>query len=169
MVVCLTSARFNMKADILRQDTVQPVDPSDPGGQWKYKQDEDSGEIIRKWQPNPVDDPSTPEIERLESFRCQARGIVDGGIRVSGTTERFGSMYDNIDYVQITFSSRVKISKRDRITNIRGPRGEIIWREEEHPDAPPTVFNVMGVTPIVDPFGIHIENFALLERAEVQQ
>ena len=169
MVVCLTSARFNMKADILRQDTIQPVDPSDPGGEWVYKQDPENGEIIRKWQSkDTVDDPSTPEDESLETFRCQARGIIDGGIRVAGTTERFGSIYDNIDFVQITFSSRVKISKRDRITNIRDPRGNIIWREDEQPGSPPTVFNVMGVTPIVDPFGAHIESFALLERAEIQ-
>lgn len=167
MVVCLTSARFNMKADILRQNITTP-NPPDPEGTWVYKQDE-SGEIIRVWQPG-SDNPETPEneAEGLESFRCEARGIIDGGIRVAGTTERWSDVYENVDYVKISFPASVKISKRDRITNIRDPKGNIIWKEEEQPSAPPTVFNVMGVTPIVDPFGRHIESQALLERAERQ-
>lgn len=172
MVVCLTSARFNMKADILRQGGEVPVDPQQPDGDWTYEQDPESGEFIRVWTPNVVDDPDTPENEReeagLESFRCEARGIIDGGIRVAGTTERFSELYENVDYVKISFPARVRISKRDRITNIRDPRGNIIWKEEEQRDAPPTVFNVMGVTPVIDPFGRHIESQALLERAEHQ-
>lgn len=172
MVVCLTSARFNMKADILRSTTTAPVDPQNPDGEWVVDQDPESGEIIRKWVPNTQDDPETPEDEKaeagLESFRCEARGIIDGGIRVAGTTERFSDVYENIDYVKISFPASVSLSKRDRVTNIRDPKGNIIWKEEEQPNKPPTVFNVMGVTPIVDPFGRHIESQALLERAETQ-
>lgn len=168
MVVCLTSARFNMKADILRQDRTVP-NPPDPEGEWVYKQDPDSGEILRSWQSgSQVDNPNTTTDEGLESFRCEARGIIDGGIRVAGTTERFNAVYENIDYVRISFPASVKISKRDRITNIRDGKGNVIWKEEEYPTSPPSVFNVMGVTPIVDPFGRHIESQALLERAQVQ-
>lgn len=167
MVICLTSARFNMKADILRQNRTVP-NPPDPEGSWVYRQDE-SGEIIREWQSaSAVDNPGTGENEGLESFRCEARGIIDGGIRVAGTTERFSDMYENVDYVKMSFPASVRISKRDRITNIRDPKGNIIWKEEEQPSAPPTVFNVMGVTPVIDPFGRHIESQALLERAERQ-
>lgn len=169
MVVCLTSARFNMKADILRQNRTTPNPVPEGSGSWTYNQDPDTGEVIRKWQSY-KDNPDTPqnESEVLESFRCVARGIIDGGIRVAGTTERFSDMYENVDYVKISFPASVKISKRDRVTNIRDPRGNIIWKEEEHPGSPPTVFNVMGVTPVIDPFGRHIESQALLERAEIQ-
>ena len=170
MVVCLTSARFNMKADILRQHNTDPVNPSEPTGEWTIRQDPDSGEIIRVWQSaTAVDNPATTdEDEGLESFRCIARGIIDGGIRVAGTTERFSDLYENVDFIKITFPARTRLTKRDRVTNIRDPKGNIIWREEEQPSAPPTVFNVMGVTPVIDPFGRHIESFAMLERSEIQ-
>lgn len=172
MVICLTSARFNMKADVLRQGAEVSDDPATDEieeGRWVSAQDPDSGEIIRVWQKNPEKDPTPdPDAKALESFKCIARGIVDGGIRVAGTTERFGEMYSNIDYIKITFPAHVKISKRDRITNVRDAAGNIIWREEEVKGSPPTVFNVNGVTPILDPFGRHIESFALCERAERQ-
>jgi hypothetical protein len=172
MVVCLTSARFNMKADILRQgaETNNTVNPTDQTGEWVTQQDPDSGEIIRKWQKyDQVDNPATADTnEGLDTFKCVARGIIDGGIRVAGSTERWGEIYDNVDYVKITFGPNVVINRRDRITNIRDSRGHIIWKEEERPDAAPTIFNVSGITPIIDPFGRHIESFALLERVEGQ-
>jgi len=41
MVVCLTSARFNMKADILRQgyEDNSVFDPTDEAGEWVNQQD----------------------------------------------------------------------------------------------------------------------------------
>lgn len=170
MVVCLTSARFNMKADILRAGTVSsPVNPDDPDGEWIVRQDPDSGEIYREWQAHSdADDPATPEYEGLQSFKCIARGIISSGIGANGTSEKFGDLYEGVDYVRITFPADVRISRRDRITNIRDLRGTVLWVEEERLDNAPTVFSVVGVTPIVDPFGRHVESMALLERAETQ-
>lgn len=172
MVMCLTGARFNMSADVLRQGNEVPEDPATEeieSGHWENIQDPDSGEIVRVWQKNPQKDPEESNGDaELYSFKCIARGIVDGGIRVSGTTERFGEMYENVDYIKVTFPANVKLSKRDRVTNVRDAAGNIIWREEEIKGSPPTVFNVQGVTPILDPFGRHIESFALCERAERQ-
>lgn len=171
MVVCLTSARFNMKADILRQgaEVAGVINPTDQTGEWVNQQDPESGTIRRKWQSYAqADNPLTVENEALTTFRCVARGIIDGGIRVAGTTERWDELYQNVDYVKITFPASTVINRRDRVTNIRDSKGNIIWKEEEQPDAPPTIFNVSGITPILDPFGKHIESFALLERAEIQ-
>jgi hypothetical protein len=157
-----------MKADVLRPtDDGTPRDEAEGG--WVIDQDPDSGTIKRVWQSGSTDQ-GTPNdtSDDLESFPCIARGIIDGGIRVSGTTERFGSMYDAVDYVNITFPANVFLTRRDRITNIRDNKGNIIWVEEERGDGAPTVFSVNGVIPIVDPFGQHIENTALLERVEAQ-
>jgi hypothetical protein len=165
MITCLTGARFNMKADILRQGDISTAPETD--GEWIDVRDPDSGEIVRKWQPIDIDNPDTPEVETLESFACEARGIIDGGIRVSGTTERFGEIYDNVDYVKITFPAGTPLSRRDRVTNIRDANGNVIWKEEEN-GGKPTIFNVSGITPIIAPFVGHIESFALLERAEAQ-
>lgn len=173
MVVCLTSARFNMKADLLRQgytDDSGKVEPVDGDGEWVFKQDPDSGEIIRVWQPADAGEGTTTPTDdvTLETFDCIARGIVDGGIRVAGTTERFGDLYENVDYVSMTVGPKVKVTKRDRVTNIRNRQGIVLWREEEQAGSPPTVFSVLGVTPIPDPFGNLIEQRVMLERAERQ-
>lgn len=157
-MTCLLGAKFNMEFDVLRQIT-----ESDSTGSWIINHDPDSNEIIRTWQPD-----STTPAEELDTFPCTARAIVDGGIRVAGTTERFGDMYEGVDYVRLNFPPNVRLSRRDMVTNIRGSNREIIWIEEERDDQAPTVFNVNGISPILDPFGRVTEYMALLERAEMQ-
>lgn len=161
---CLTGARFTMQADILRpefetSDTESPVE-----GEWGTYQDPITGAILRKWVPgveaNPVT--NTPSAT-LRTIDCLARGIVDGGIRVAGTTERFGDTYQNIDYVKMWVPAKIKLTKRDRITNIR-KGSTVMWKDEES-DGGATVFNVNGVTPLFDAFNKHTEDFVLLEKA----
>ena len=132
------------------------------------RQDPDSGAIIREWQPNPYS-PTTPTAPTgLETYRCLARSVISGGIRVVGTTERFGGLYDGVDYVQLFFPAHVELSRRDRVTNIRDASGLVVWKELERADNAPTIFNVVGVSPLFDPFGKHIENMTMLERVETQ-
>lgn len=151
-----------------------------PVGRYDYQQDPDSGAIVQVWIPAPDTDAAEPGIQpvipliegRAAGRRIQvmARGLIDGGIRVAGTTERFASngIYENVDFVSIKFSADVILTKRDKITDIRNRDGTLLWREEEF-DNSATVFDVMGVTPVTDPFGNYIENSALLSRSEVQR
>lgn len=166
---CLLSARYVLKADILRQsDAGDPVNLSEQG-EWKEDQDPLTGAFVRVWVP--LTDDSDPLAPTVYSIDCMANGIIDGGIRVAGTTERFEADYQSIDYVRMFFGPQHVLTKRDRVTNIRNARtGQIIWMDEEL-DAvnglySATVFDVDGVTPIVNPFGRHIENFANLKKAE---
>lgn len=178
---CLTGARFNMVADILRQGQDGTLPDTDEYGEWVNEQDPLTHEIIRVWVPivtNP-DDPSTPTIDEeiLLSVPCMARGIVEGGIRVAGTTERFvgegqTALYESVDYIRLWFPANYVVTKRDRITNIRNRWGQILWKDEEtDPDATAgwraTEFEVLGVTPLPDYRGKLLENMALLQKAEV--
>lgn len=176
---CLTGARFNMEATLLHQNDQYNPDPINPDeyGQWIESQDPLTGEIVRIWVPF-EDNPDTPDDNESVTFGtipCLARGIVDGGIRVAGTTERFGDMYENIDYVKMWVPAHVRVSKRDRITNIKDANGHIRWLDEEFDDpldlTPPkaTVFNVNGVTPLFNAFNVMTEQFVLLEKAEVSE
>ena len=162
---CITSARFNMTATVLRQGNYGEEEV-EQAGYWAERQNPETLEIERVWVN--VDDPTTPEIDAT-SFNCIARGIVAGGIRVAGTTERITpqGVLDSADYVFMQLGPNLELSKRDRIYNIKSSNGHLVWKEEEHNGAA-TVFEVLGVTPIMDPFGRHIENHALLQRAEVQ-
>ena len=100
---------------------------------------------------------------------CSARAILEGGIRVTSTTERYSTRgtLETADYIDFEFPTNEVITRRDRITDIRDSKGNLIWIEEESTDRP-TVFEVTGVTPVTDPFGVHITNFSLLQRAQNQ-
>ena len=167
MFACLVSAKFSMTATVLSQGPTAPTTPVTEG-QWVNKQDPDTGEIIRVWEEIDVDteEPGTQALRIV----CMVRGVIDGGIRVAGTTERYTpkGVYDNVDYAKMNFPADVVLTKRDRITDVRNSQGVTVWKEEEF-DNRGTVFEVLGVTPILDPFGTHVENLALLKRAEVQQ
>lgn len=168
---CLRGPLYSMEAEILHwegQTEPEPEDVEQEEGRWVSYQDPVTFEILNKWVSGTPDDPSTPDVDEssdvLVTFPCMARGIIDGGIRVAGTTERFGEDYENIDFVRLKVPAWVTITKRDRITNIRETAGgKVLWKNEES-DGRATVFNVNGVTPVLDGFNRHIENFILLER-----
>lgn len=178
---CITSTKYEQTATLLRQGGA----PIYSGDEVLHKDHEDrptydvvvdpiSGEIIRDWDETIVtpDDPNTTDIDETEhfTFKCQARGVITGGINVQGTAERWTAKgtYENVDTVTMTVPKNVIISKRDRITDITNSNGDIVWREEEGGSFRPTVFSVRGVTPVLDPFGSLVEWFVMLERASVQ-
>jgi len=172
---CLSSARFNLLADILRQGVaVATPDSAELGsGEYVDQQDPLTHQIVRVWVPS-TDNITTPSVDESigGTVPCMVRGIIDGGIRVAGTTERFGEIYENIDYARMWLPSSFVITKRDRITNIRNKQGIILWKDEEtytptSGNYRSTVFDVLGITPIIDAFGQHVENVAMLQKAEV--
>lgn len=183
---CLTAGRMTMNATLLHQNQdYDPVDGDidlDEYGQWVRSQDPLTHEIVRVWEPKVISyetwgDYQTEPAQNVDVVRtipCIARGIVDGGIRVAGTTERFGDTYENIDFVKMWVPASVRISKRDRVTNIRDPRGHIMWLDEEFSDPAvdetprATVFDVNGVTPLFNAFNTMTEQFVLLQRASVR-
>jgi hypothetical protein len=61
-----------------------------------------------------------------------------------------------------------KITMRHKITNIRNKQNEVIWTELNYPSDTPTVFEVVGVTPIMDPFGVQLGFNIVAKRSENQ-
>jgi hypothetical protein len=147
-------------------------------GHWEYFQDPDSGAIDKTWVGVVPDDPSTPDVDessadyQLKDVSCEIRGVMEGGIRVAGSTTRFSEIYENVEWVKGTFGSGVDIAKGDKVTNIRNQNNVLIWRNEENRGvgqaSGATTFNVMGVTPVLDPFGQLVEWSVLMQRADVQ-
>lgn len=165
----ITSARYQMICDIITPsiEAITSDTTGGDGGEWVWQQDPESGALVQIWIQ---DDPSTPTIEGLsqKDVPLFAEGFYDGGIRVAGTTERFSDIYENIDFVNSVFASSTRITKRDRVTNIRNARsGEVLWKEEEMPGSPPTTFNVMGVIPVLF-LGRVVEKSVMLSRVDVQ-
>lgn len=138
MFDCALSARYSFKADV-----------------WKKTMTTNkAGQLVATWTKD-------------KTIDCFAETIIDGGIRVAGTTERFTDVYYNIDWIKLT--SKVPLRRSDRVTNIRPANSNTAaWVEEELTGTPPTWFNANGSAPITDPFGRVVEYKTLLERAEVQ-
>ncbi len=161
-----------MLCDILRPAGSPTVTRNnEPTGTWKWVQDPDSFAIDKKWVP---DNPATMQNETYQGSTvfdvpCLARGITNTGLQGAGTTEKFSELYQNLDWIRVSLPSSTFITKRDRITNIRSKKtGQVIWKEEEIDDFPPTVFDVMGAVPSFDPFGNVMDIGVLLQRSEVQ-
>lgn len=172
---------MTMNATVLHQNQdYRPVEGDidlEEYGEWVRSQDPLTHEIVRVWKPTVnTGYPSLPAspVTIYDTIPCIARGIVDGGIRVAGTTERFGDTYENIDFVKMWVPANIIISKRDRVTNIRDPRGNVIWLDEEFSDPAidetprATVFDVNGVTPLFNAFNRHTESFVLLQRSSTR-
>jgi len=114
-------------------------------------------------------DPETGSIERVwmlvETIDVMARGLGNLRGKDFGTTDKWRDIYRKEDYLRI--KTMYKIDDTMRVTNVRGSDGEIIWLEEGASEDP-TIFDVIGVTPVVEPFGTQIEYDVFLDRAEVQ-
>lgn len=160
---CLTAARFTMVATVLRQKPLS-APPVTPTGLTTY-QDPISGEIIENWSYED-DDPETPDSDGTSTFSvpCVARGIVDGGIRVAGSTERVGDFYQAVDWVKLWVPAKTDIRRSDRITNVKWKKGgETVWLDDE---GNPIQFNVNGVVPLFDAFNRPVEKYILMERVD---
>jgi hypothetical protein len=150
---CLIGARYTMLADVVRQTATR---------------DPDSGQISRVW-----------DYEHPGTVRNLTVGILGGGIRVVGSTEMWGEDYEEIEWAKMYISSQlikmdvtdenlnvigeenVYITRRWRVTNIRqDDTGKYLWIGD---DGEPIVFNIMGITPIMDPFGDPVEYELLLK------
>lgn len=115
--------------------------------------DEETNSTERKWTKN-------------RTIKCLVYPYLGGGIRGAGSTETFDERYENLDYARMKSSTQV--TKRERLTNVRNARtGVVLWVDDES-DGSPTMFNVDGCAPVVNPLtGKVNEYMATLSRAEV--
>jgi hypothetical protein len=74
--------------------------------------------------------------------------------------------YTNEQMIQIRTVEKLNI--RHKITAIRDKNNNYIWKELNHPTESPTVFEVIGVTPILDPFGTILAYSTTAKRSENQ-
>ena len=136
----LVDSMLSMKFDLYRQ---------------YEEQDKDTGAIKKEWHCQKTVD-------------CYAKGIITNSSTTrSGDKQSFNNKYSNEQIIQVRTSER--ITMRDKITNIRDSSGTVIWTELNYPTETPTVFEVMGVTPLTDPFGSTIGYNSSMKRSENQQ
>lgn len=128
-----------MKMDVYRQ---------------REEQDTYTGAIKRQWM-------------YYKTIDCHAKGIISNSATTRSSDKQiFDNRYTNDQIIQVRTSE--KISSKEKVTNIRNADGIYIWTEINFPEETPTVFEVMGSTPITDPFGRTIGFNSSLKRSENQ-
>jgi hypothetical protein len=136
----LVEAVLSMKADVYRQSETQ---------------DPDTGEIVRSWM-------------YYKTVNCHAKGVISNSATTRSSDKQvFATKYLNDQVIQVRTQER--LINREKITNIRDAAGNVIWREANYPNETPTVFEVIGTTPITDPFGQSIGYSTSMKRSENQQ
>lgn len=131
---------LSMKLDVYRQ-----VD----------SQDEETGAIRKYWQ-------------YYKTLDCHAKGVVSNSASTRTSDKQIISNKYVMDQV-VQVRTEIKLNLREKISNIRNSDGEYIWQELDYPNETPTVFEVMGTTPLTDPFGQVIGYNSSLKRSEVQR
>jgi hypothetical protein len=118
-------------------------------------QDTETGAILKNWNYH-------------RTLSCHAKGIISNtATSGSGNKQVFSNKYMDDQVIQIRTAE--KLTAREKVTNIRDADNNVIWQEINYPNDTPTVFEIMGTTPMTDPFGRVIAYSSSLKRSENQQ
>lgn len=118
-------------------------------------QDANTGAIKKEWM-------------YVRTVPCHAKGIISNSVTSrSGDKQTFNNKYVNDQVIQVRTVERITL--REKVTNIADSDGNVIWMELNYPTETPTVFEVIGSTPITDPFGKTIAYNTTMKRSENQQ
>ncbi len=136
----LVDSILSMKMDVYNQTDVQ---------------DENTGAIKKEWT-------------FARTVDCHAKGVISNSVTSrNGDRQSFNNKYVNDQVIQVRTVGRVIL--REKVTNIRDSENNVIWAELDYPNDTPTVFEVIGSTPVTDPFGRILAYNTTMRRSENQQ
>lgn len=102
-----------------------------------------------------IQDPDTGAIKKewlySRTVPCYAKGIITNSGSRSSDVQTMGTKYSYNQTIEIR--TEATITLREKLTNIRDSADRVIWTELNYPTETPTVFELIGTTPITDPFG----------------
>ena len=139
-MIDLIDSVLSMQLDVYRQTEIQ---------------DPDTGAIKREWNYH-------------RTLDCHAKGVISNSATTRSSDKQvFSNKYMNDQIIQVRTSE--KLTMREKVTNVRDAAGNVIWAESNFPTETPTVFEVIGTTPVTDPFGTVIAFNSSMKRSENQQ
>lgn len=110
-------------------------------------------------------------IKTWTTSKANIPGLVEPLVSVSASKGVSGKRFETLDYTETQYfklHTSERLSKRDRITNVRDVNGNKIFIEMDVNGDPATIFEVVGETPVMDPFGDVNHWTYLVNRVEVQ-
>jgi len=134
------NAVLSMKMDVYKQTDAQ---------------DSNTGALRKEWG-------------YYKTLDCHAKGVISNSATTRSSDKQvFDNKYTNDQIIQVRTAER--LTSREKVTNIRNSEGVYIWTELNYPTETPTVFEVIGTTPITDPFGRVVGYNSSMKRSENQQ
>ena len=139
MIHELVESVMMMKMDIYRQSDTQ---------------DPNSGAMKKEWN-------------YTRTIPCHVKGVISNSATTrSSDRQSFDNRYSNEQLVQARTMERIFVN--EKVTNIMDSTGMVIWKELNYPTETPTVFEVVGVTPMTDALGRVVGYSTNLKRSENQ-
>lgn len=118
------------------------------------RQDTETGALVKEWM-------------YYKTVDCSAKGVISNSSSTrTNSIQSFGTKYTNEEILQVRTADRLTF--REKITNIRDSKNNPIWVELNYPTNTPTVFEVIGSTPVTDGFGTVIAYNSVVKRSENQ-
>jgi len=118
-----------------------------------------------------LQDPNTGVIKKQFIYQktvpCYARGIISQSMSRNLDRQTFSNTYSNEQFIEVR--TEEKLTLRQKVKNVCDANGNPIWYELNYPTNSPTVFEVIGSTPITDPFGSVVGYNTSLRRSENQK
>lgn len=170
----IMAVRFTMWADILPKLVSAETGQNQPttgSGKYVPTSDPDSGEVLMTWQPDTSGGTDPTVVPAQQTVRCYARGYTNLGFRSSGNRETYlKGDYTEIESIQFDYPKDYVLNRQSLVTNIRTQEedsgSDYVWIDGT--TGKPVVWEVQGVTPVVDPFGALLRYTTVLKRAEIQ-
>jgi hypothetical protein len=139
MFGCVSAASYAMKMDVQSEVVTQ---------------DTGSGALTRTWSAVKTNVPILAEPIESKSASEDSSG------------KKFSDIYDEWDVIKV--HTKMKLTKRHRITNIRDAAGNVVWTEAELTGTPAMTFDVVGELVVFGPFGEISEYQYMVKRVDVQ-
>jgi hypothetical protein len=116
-------------------------------------------------------DPDTGALKKNWSYYktvpCHAKGIISNSATSrTGDYQVLKEKYSNVQIIVVRTEHAINL--REKVTNVQSSDGQVVWTEINYPTETPTVFELIGTTPITDPFGSVLGYNSTLKRSENQ-
>jgi hypothetical protein len=113
---------------------------------------------------------ATGQVKRewiyAETVPCLAKSIISSGVRTPSNDRTVDARYLIEEIIKVMTLD--KLPRNAKISNIKDLQGNVLWEEAEVLNSPPTIFNIVGSTPILDGFGQILEYENTLQRSDIQ-
>jgi len=164
---CLNSARFIMKADVISRSYVTGTAPVQ--GVWENIQDPDTFAVTKTWvvPRNPIE----AQNSIITTIKCVVTSYAGtAGRNLNNAIILQDEKFRVDEYLNISWPAKWRLSTNDRITNIRSLDDTLLWDEGDHGDrriVTPTIFQLSGITPILNERAEITEYYSVIKRAEL--